>query len=111
MTLLLWSCGPSVGQTCSDDRACGDELVCQKPAGAANGICSFPFSGPGDRCLSNGDCGAGLFCSNDLSSGTRQFAGICQPLQGSDGSCFRNANCQPPLVCRNAADGHLGTCG
>jgi hypothetical protein len=108
--LLLCACGPSPGRSCSSDAVCGEELVCLKPAGAANGICSFPFAGPGARCLSNGDCAPSLFCSNDLSTGTRQFAGACQAVQGQGASCYRNANCGPPLVCRDAVDGGLGTC-
>jgi hypothetical protein len=110
VALLAFACGPSPGQHCSDDAVCGDELVCLKPAGAANGICTFPFLGPGARCLSNGECAAGLFCSNDLSTATRQFAGTCEPLQGPNAPCSRTADCSPPLVCEDAADGQLGSC-
>jgi hypothetical protein len=111
LALLLCACGPSPGQPCGNDAVCGDELVCQKPSGAANGICSFRLSEANARCLSNGDCAPGLFCSNDLSTGTRQFAGVCQPRQGAGSRCLRGANCQPPLSCRNAGNGQLGTCG
>lgn len=110
VALLLGACGPGPGSFCADDAACGNQMVCQKPPGSANGICSFPYSGAGERCSSNGDCAAGLFCSNDLSTGTRQFAGACQPLQGQDAPCLRTANCQPPLTCQGVRDGQLGAC-
>jgi Dickkopf-like protein len=110
IAVALLACGPSPGQSCQDDGICGDELVCLKPAAAVNGICSFPFLGAGARCLSNAECAAGLFCSNDLSTGTRQFAGTCQPLQGPDAPCSRTADCQPPLECADAGDGRLGSC-
>lgn len=110
IALLLCGCGPSPGHSCGGDPDCGDDLVCLKPSGAGNGVCSFAFSEAGARCLSNGDCASDLFCSNDLSSETRMFAGVCQPLQGLDGACSRSANCRPPLVCTGAAQGQLGTC-
>jgi hypothetical protein len=109
--VLLCACGQRPGDPCSDDSACGGDLVCLKPPSASNGVCSFPFSGAGARCLSSDDCASGLFCSNDLSTGTRQFDGTCQPAQGSGAPCLRNPDCQAPLECNDAVDGHLGTCG
>ncbi len=108
--LLLCACGASPGRHCSEDSACGDELICLKPAGGANGICTFRFAGQGDRCLSGGDCGPGLFCSNDLSTGTRQFSGACRPLQGEGAPCLKSSNCQPPLQCDGAGAESLGSC-
>ena len=108
--LFFCACGPSVGQPCQDDATCGDALVCQKPAGAANGVCSFRYSGPGERCLGNGDCAAGLFCSNDLSTDIRQFAGVCQAQQGEGAPCLRSIDCAPPLACGGQEDDRLGTC-
>ncbi|HYR19580.1 MAG TPA: hypothetical protein VEQ15_08820 [Myxococcales bacterium] len=110
VAVLLCACGARPGDPCGDDSGCGGGLVCLKGTAAETGVCSFSFSGPGERCLSGGDCKSGLFCSNDLSIGTRQFAGECRAAQDRGGPCSRDSNCLAPLRCQGARDGQLGSC-
>jgi len=111
VALALAACGVRPGDACNDDAACSPDLVCMKPAGASSGICSFAPLTPGFRCLSSADCAAGLFCTNDLSVGEKEFSGSCQPAQGAGSPCFRNGNCASPLKCIGVDSGALGICG
>jgi hypothetical protein len=113
VALAALACGVAPGQQCTDDAACGPDLVClhaPQDGGTGIGVCSFAFTAEGGRCLSNADCAAGLFCSNDLSVGTRERSGACLKAQAKDAECLRNLDCASPLKCKGAG-ATLGRCG
>jgi hypothetical protein len=114
IALCLASCA-NLGELCQQDDDCGDELICHRPelddgGLAAEGVCSYPLLARGAVCAVTDECGANLFCSNDLPAEVKQRFGRCVDAQPSGAACSRDENCASGLVCGIAEGAETGNC-
>jgi hypothetical protein len=104
-----------LGETCRQDNDCGDELICHRAelddGGLADtGVCGYPLLARGDVCAVTVECGADLFCSNDLPSDVKQRFGRCVDVQPAGSQCSRDENCASDLACVIPDGAATGTC-
>jgi hypothetical protein len=114
--IALWaaSCA-DLGETCRQDGDCSDELICHRAeldgGGLADtGVCGYPLLARGDVCAVTDECGADLFCSNDLPSDVKQRFGRCVDVQAAGSPCSRDENCASGLVCGIPDEAATGNC-
>jgi hypothetical protein len=111
---LAASCA-DLGETCRQDNDCGDELICHRAeldgGGLADtGVCGYPLLARGDVCAVTDECGADLFCSNDLPSEEKQRFGRCVEVQPAGSACSRDENCASGLACVIPDEAATGSC-
>jgi hypothetical protein len=118
MTAAIALCAAScaeLGEVCRQDSDCGDELICHRAeldggALADEGVCGYPLLARGAVCAVTDECGADLFCSNDLPAEEKQRFGECIDVQPAGSPCSRDENCASGLACGIPDEAETGSC-